>query len=297
MRSMRRAEALAAVAMVVSAGHEPSTALQRMAEQDPALRRLARVSRACAAGEALPDALCRAGLISRRQRGTLAGLAPAVLADELTRCARRGMEPLAAETLARSYPVFLLAAAFLPYCLLNAIVITVTGETFRGLWVVLGLANPSAASFGRWGFAAIALAALALTAVGWRMLRLIPVARQATYVDRGLEHRRLTLDLLIAARAGQASAAMYRHWSSLGGSHRALLAELDIAGGDVTTALIALALVPRRADGAPDWESAILEAEVRRACYASTALPWLVMPIAVAFVLGLCYVNEFVSWF
>ena len=53
---MGRAEALAAVALVIGARQEPVAALRRMAAEDSALSVLGILAQRCADGQALPDA-------------------------------------------------------------------------------------------------------------------------------------------------------------------------------------------------------------------------------------------------
>ncbi len=285
-----RAEALAACALVVAAGEEPSRGLGRLAGEDPGLRQLAGVARACARGVALPEALRHARLLSRLEAQALTGLPPAALAQELGRCARARAEPLLAPHLARWLPAYLVAAACAPSLLIASAVELVAHQSYPGLWTVLGWQAPALDGSSLAAHVATCAAYTLVVALVWWLLRQLPVVRHMTYIDRSLEQADQVLALLSAARAhptGTQAVRRYRRFAWFVGQPGAVLRELEICGGQVDATLMTLAIVPRQADGQPDWAQALREAEAIRLHRARRALPWLLVPLSMAGVAGL----------
>lgn len=287
MRSVGRAEALAAVALAVGSRLEPVAALRRLAAEDPDLRVLDRVADRVAAGEALGQALAACRLVARRDAERLAGLAPEVLAAELARLGEDAATAPPGEILARWLPLWAALAAIGPSLAIGAAV-AAYGGWYGGIWQLLGVSGLLyRLPIGGWfAEAAFGLAGLAVVVLAWVVVRAIPGVRHLAVVARRAEEARQAAILIRAARAGRDAAAAYRRWARFAGDRRRAENELAFAEGDVTAALIEIGLVPRGAGGHPDWAAALAEADLRRAQAAAVAAPGLVVVVAAAGIIG-----------
>ncbi len=200
---MGRAEALAAVALVIGARQEPVAALRRMAAEDPALSVLGILAQRCADGQALPDALVASGLLARGDAARLSGLSPALMADELTRLAQRTVQVPTGEVLARWLPLWALLAATVPSLLLGVVVAVIGGALYGGIWHTLGMRSPTHGPAIWWfvQLAEVAIAALIVAGL-WSLLRMIPYVRRITIFSMRLEKSVAVAELVRSARAG-----------------------------------------------------------------------------------------------
>ena len=288
---MGRAEALAAVALVIGARQEPVAALRRMAAEDPALSVLGALAQRCADGLALPDALVASGLLARGDAARLTGLSPALMADELTRLAQRTVQVSTGEVLARWLPLWALLAATIPSLLLGAVVAVIGGALYGGIWHTLGMRSPTHGPAIWWGVqvAEVAIAALIVGGL-WSLLRMIPYVRRITVFSMRLEKAVAVAELVRSARAGINSLPHFTAWAQRSGDPVAVRAALAACGGDVTATLMKLGVVSATTDGRPDWDRAIAETAHHRLHAAQMLAPWL---FAVTIFAGL---NGFMSW-
>ncbi len=288
---MGRAEALAAVALVIGARQEPVAALRRMAAEDPALSVLGALAQRCADGLALPDALVASGLLARGDAARLTGLSPALMADELTRLAQRTVQVSTGEVLARWLPLWALLAATIPSLLLGAVVAVIGGALYGGIWHTLGMRSPTHGPAIWWGVqvAEVAIAALIVGGL-WSLLRMIPYVRRITVFSMRLEKAVAVAELVRSARAGINSLPHFTAWAQRSGDPVAVRAALAACGGDVTATLMKLGVVSATTDGRPDWDRAIAETAHHRLHAAQMLAPWL---FAVTIFAGL---NGFISW-
>lgn len=288
---MGRAEALAAVALVVAARQEPLGALRRLALEDPALRTLAAVADRCAAGASLPNALAACRLLGRSDAVRLAGLPPATLAAELKRLAQRAAWPPAGETLARWFPLWAVLAATVPSLVIGAAVALVGGSLYGGVWHSLGLASPTHGP-ALWWFAQFAVAAVAalMAAGGWWVLRRIPLVRRLTSFSRRLDKAAAAVELMCAVRAGHDARLQLAAWARLSGDAAAVQRATAKSGGDITATLTELGVLPRAPDGRVDWDTALAEADQIRTRSAVALTPWLIS------VLVLAGLHGFMTW-
>ncbi len=288
---MGRAEALAAVALVIGARQEPVAALRRMAAEDPALSVLGALAQRCADGLALPDALVASGLLARGDAARLTGLSPALMADELTRLAQRTVQVSTGEVLARWLPLWALLAATIPSLLLGAVVAVIGGALYGGIWHTLGMRSPTHGPAIWWGVqvAEVAIAALIVGGL-WSLLRMIPYVRRITVFSMRLEKAVAVAELMRSARAGINSLPHFTAWAQRSGDPVAVRAALAACGGDVTATLMKLGVVSATTDGRPDWDRAIAETAHHRLHAAQMLAPWL---FAVTIFAGL---NGFMSW-
>ena len=288
---MGRAEALAAVALVIGARQEPVAALRRMAAEDPALSVLGALAQRCADGLALPDALVASGLLARGDAARLTGLSPALMADELTRLAQRTVQVSTGEVLARWLPLWALLAATVPSLLLGVVVAVIGGALYGGIWHTLGMRSPTHGP-AIWWFVQLAEVAIAALIVGglWSLLRMIPYVRRITVFSMRLEKAVAVAELVRSARAGINSLPHFTAWAQRSGDPVAVRAALAACGGDVTATLMKLGVVSATTDGRPDWDRAIAETAHHRLHAAQMLAPWL---FAVTIFAGL---NGFMSW-
>lgn len=287
---MGRAECLAATALVVGARLEPVAALRRLAAEDPALRRLARVAERLSTGLALPEALAACRLLSAAEARRLSAAGPEVLADGLTRLAQGRAEPVPGEVLARWLPLWAVLVATVPSLLIGSVVALIAGSLYGGLWDALSLA-PQPAAPAVWWFAQAAatlLAVAVLVAAVW-ILRRTPLWL-ATTVSLALERAILLDELVHAARAGADGMRLYRRWAMLTGAGASVRHILERSGGDLATALVDLGVVPRDAARQPDWAAACAATRLARQQAAAVLTPWLT---ALLIVIGLA---GFMSW-
>ncbi len=291
IRKMGRAEALAAVALIMGARQEPVAALRRMAAEDPALSVLGALAQRCADGLALPDALVASGLLARGEAARLAGLSPALMADELTRLAQRTVQVPTGEVLARWLPLWALLAATVPSLLLGVVVAVIGGALYGGIWHTLGMRSPTHGP-AIWWFVQLAEVAIAALIVGglWSLLRMIPYVRRITVFSMRLEKAVAVAELVRSARAGINSLPHFTAWAQRSGDPVAVRAALAACGGDVTATLMKLGVVSATTDGRPDWDRAIAETAHHRLHAAQMLAPWL---FAVTIFAGL---NGFMSW-
>ena len=289
--SMGRAEALAAVALVVGARQEPIAAFRRLAVEDPALGVLGKVATCCANGVSLPDALVACHLLTRSEAVRLGGLPPLTMADELTRLAQRAAWPPTGEVLARWLPLWAVLAATIPSLVIGAVVALVGGALYGGIWQSLGLASPTHGP-ALWWFAQLADVVMAVLVVagGWWLMRRIPVLRRLTVFSRTLERAAAVADLVRSARAGRDDRSALHAWAQRSGDPAGVSDAIAGSGGDLTATLMTLGVVPRRTDGRPDWDTALAETDRVRARAAQVLAPWL---IAVLVLTGLA---GFMTW-
>lgn len=289
--SMGRAEVLAAVALVVGARQEPVSGFRRLAAEDPALKRLETLARQCSAGVALPDALLACRLISRADAGKLAGLPPDPLAAELTRLAQHAAWPPLGEVLARWFPLWAVLAATVPSLAIGAVVSLISSALYGGIWHTLGLTTPTH-GLPLWWFVQVGevvLAALLVTGCWWFFQR-TPFIRRLTTFSPPLARAAAAAELIRSARAGADTGSALHTWTRLSGDPAAVRAAHATSGGDVTTTLMSLGVVPRRSDGGPDWDASLAEADRTRTQAAQTLAPWL---IAVLVMTG---IDGFLTW-
>ena len=288
---MGRAEALAAVALVIGARQEPVAALRRMAAEDPALSVLGALAQRCAAGMALPDALVASGLLAHAEAVHLSGLPPALMADELTRLAQRTVHVPTGEVLARWLPLWALLAATIPSLLLGAVVAVIGGALYGGIWHTLGMRSPTHGPAIWWGVQVAEVVTAALIVAGlWSLLRMIPYVRRITVFSMRLEKAVAVAELVRSARAGINSLPLFTAWAQRSGDPAAIRAALAACGGDVTATLMKLGVVSATVDGRPDWDRAIAETAHHRLHAAQTLAPWL---LAITIFAG---VYGFMSW-
>ncbi len=288
---MGRAEVLAAVALVVGARQEPVMGFRRLAAEDPALKRLVTLAKQCAAGVALPDALLACRLISRADAAKLAGLPPETLAAELTRLAQHAARPPLGEVLARWFPLWAVLAATVPSLVIGAAVSLIGSGLYGGIWHTLGLTAPTDGP-ALWWFVQVGevvLAALLVTGCWWFFQR-TPFIRRLTTFSPRLARAAAIAELIRSARAGADTGSALHTLTRLNGDPAAVRAAHATSGGDVTTTLMSLGVVPRMSDGGPDWDASLAEADRTRTQAAQGLAPWL---IAVLVLTGL---NGFMTW-
>lgn len=288
---MGRAEVLAAVALVVGAAQEPVSAFRRLAAEDPSLGVLSEVADRCAAGLALPEALVASGLLARRDAAHLTGLPPAALAEELTRSAERIAWPPTGEVLARWLPAWVVLAATIPSLVIGAVVAVVGGALYGGVWHSLGIGAPTRGP-ALWWLLQVADAALALflTVGVWWVLCRTPLLRRLTVFSRALRKARACAEVVLQARAGQDARTAFHSWAATSGDPRAVQQAFAACGGDVTTTLMHLGVIPRDGAGKPQWDVALAEVGRIRTVAAQALAPWLIAVLVAAGVHG------FMTW-
>jgi hypothetical protein len=288
---MGRAEVLAAVALVVGARQEPVAAFRQLAAEDPALRRLGDVAMQLEAGQALPDALVSCRLLGKADAGRLAHLPPSLMADELTRSAQHAAWPPLGEILARWLPVWAALAATVPSLAIGAVVALVSGGLYGGVWYTLGFRTIIHGPAWMW-FAQLTEAGTAvLIAAGcWWLLRRTPFLCRLTTFSYGLNKATAAAILVRSARAGLDIWPALNSWGTMVGEPAAVQDAIARSGGDATTTLIKLGLVPRKQNGQPDWDTALSEADSVRSRAAAALTPWLVAVLVPAGIIG------FMTW-
>lgn len=279
-----RAEALAAVALVIGARREPVIALRQLAAEDPALAVLTTVADRCAAGISLPQALADCRLVKPQEAAQLAHATPDILAEELTRLAQRTAAPPFGEVLAKWLPVWVIVVASLPSLLIGGVVAVVTGTFYVSVWDSLGFAGPHARVPGTFWLVQLVgiLISAAMAAVLWSLVRHSFALCHISIFSRNLDRASLLDNLLRRVRAGGEWQRTFRRWRWMSGDARAVRAALDASGGDPAAALMSLGIVPRRNDGGPDWECALAEAERNRRREADDLTPWLIALLVMA---------------
>ena len=291
MIGMGRAEALAAVALVVGARQEPLAAFRRLAAEDPALAVLGTLAQRCANGVSLPDALVAGRLLTRSEAVRLGGLPQLTMADELTRLAQRAAWPPTGEVLARWLPLWAVLAATIPSLVIGAVVAVVGGALYGGIWHSLGLAPPTHGP-ALWWLAQLAVVVIAVLVVagGWWLLRRTPLLRRLTVFSRSLEKAAAVAGLVRGARVGLNDRSALNAWGRRSGDPAAVRDALAASGGDITATLMTLGVVPRGLDGRPDWDTALAETDRVRTRAAQSLAPGL---IAVLVLTGL---YGFMTW-
>jgi hypothetical protein len=286
-----RAEVLAAVALVVGARQEPITAFRRLAADDPDLGRLSDLAQHLATGVTLPDALVAMKFLSREDATRLALLPPATLAGELTRLAQSTAWPPLGEVLSRWLPVWVILVATIPSLLLGAIVAVVAGSLYGGIWHSLGFYEPVHGP-AVWWLVQLAEAAVALGVVtgAWMLIRRIPVMRYLTVFSLDLNRAAALAALVRDARSGCDTWRTLTAWIRVSGDPAGVRAAVAQCGGDTTAALISLGVVPRDAQGRPDFEIALCETEAARNRSAESLAPWLIAVLVLAGLYG------FLTW-
>ena len=289
--AMGRAEALAAIALVVGARQEPVAALRRLVVEDRALGVLMQVARKIESGVSLPDALVACRLIARRDAERLVGITPAILAEELTRLAQGIAAPSRGELLAQWFPVWAVLAATIPSLLIGAVVALVGGAMYGGVWQSLGLSQPTYGP-GIWWFVQVVevLVAVLVIAGCWWGLQQIPVIRLITIFSHRLNRAIAADDLVRLCRSGADATAALAVWTRRSGDAKAVRQAAAASGGDATTTLMRLGVVPRMPDGRPDWDAALAETTHVRSQSAQALAPWLMA------VLVLAGIHGFMSW-
>jgi hypothetical protein len=286
-----RAEALAAVALVVGAHQEPITAFRRLAVDDPDLRTLGDLAHQLEKGVALPDALVANRLLSREDATRLALLPPTTLADELTRLAQSTAWPPLGEVLARWFPVWVVLAATIPSLLLGAVVAVVGGSLYGGIWRTLGIVEPVHGP-ALWWLVQLAevLVTLGIVAGVWMILRRIPVVRSLTIFSRHMNRASALATLVRDARSGSNTGRALKAWIRYCGDKATVRSVIAQCGGDTVAALMKLGVVPSDTHGRPDWDVALAETESIRNRSAQSLSPWLIAVLVLAGLYG------FLTW-
>lgn len=293
-----RAEALAAVALVVGARQEPVAALRRLAGGDTAPSILNRVANYLAAGRPLVEALITCRLLRPCDAARLTTTEPELLAEELSRLAQRQVTPPFGEILVNWFPVWVVLVAAGPSLILAALVAAMSGTLYEGIWKTLmmqsmlrgGELQPSLP--GSWWFAQCGAVILAAALAGglWWILRQSLAHRGLSLIAGGLDRAALFADLLHRLRTGGEHQALLKKWLWRSGDYWGVHTALAEAGDQTTTAFMTLGLIPRNADGRPEWDTALAEADKRRQRAADEVTPWLAALLVIAGVQG------FFSW-
>jgi hypothetical protein len=285
---MRAAGPLAAVALVVEARAEPIATLGRLMTEDPFLRGLEPVIAALKAGQPLPEALRRAGLLSRTQAKHLRDCPPEDLAESLGRLAQEAAIPSSGAALLRWFPLWALLVATVPSLVIGLIVALAGGGLFKGVLPTfepnLRPPHPGEA----WllqagvvaGFAALVAAVGALVPLLWGLWRFLPL-------DRPTARATALIDLLQRVRYGRSGGRAWHRWTWFSGLGTDARRALHQMAGDHRAAVLHLGLVPFAADGQPDWGAAIAEAEDARRSALSRMRPLALGVLICVGILGL----------
>jgi hypothetical protein len=288
--SVGRSEALAAVALAVGARRELPGTLNLLAREDRSLRRLKGVAKRCSAGLPLTTALRKSGLIRRADAARLQDAPPEILAEELSALAERRTRILFGEWLSARLPLWGGLVATVPSLALGAVVALMSQSLYGGIWQTL-TATATPRGDARWWItqACVVAAVTIVIALLWSLLRVIPGVRGMTIFSRDLARAHAAVRLLRAARAGSSARVLRRltrRWAWLSSDVAVVKQAVSDAGGDTTTALMLLGVIPRRADGRPDWHVALAEAERTRMRSAAELTPWLALTLIIAGLLG-----------
>jgi len=282
-----RAAALAAVALVVGAGHEPVAALRALAAGDPGLGVLNALAARLHAGVPLANALVACRLFTSADAADLGLLPQDALTEALGQQAQQAARPRVVDALARWFPLWAVLAASVPCLAIGLVVRVVSGSDFGGAFDFYRW--PYVAPTPWWMQAAAVLVALTVVGLWWWLLRITPVLRLATVFSHAGERAAQTSALLWAARAGRADESAWHRWADwCGDAHAREVAEN--AGGDAAAALVALGVLARRADGGLDWDDALADQQRARNRAADALQPLLLVTLA-----GLV-VHGVVSW-
>ncbi len=140
----RRGDALHALAMLVDAGESLPEGIERLATDDPALRRCARVlAPRLRNGERLGAALRACRMIGKSEAIDLdTALDPAEMAHILARIADGENDPTPGYALVRWLPVWLTAAALLPACVFSFAVRVSLGHALESILRDMGITVP-----------------------------------------------------------------------------------------------------------------------------------------------------------
>lgn len=292
MGGMDRAGALAAVALVVGARQEPVALLRRLAQEDPALAELDHVAARLVEGMALPDALVATRLVRRGDAARLATTDPALLAEALMRLAHRRAAPPGGEILAAWFPAWVVLVATLPSLIIGAVVAVVSGGLYGGIWSTLGLdwrQHLDLASLsGAWWLVQLGVCLLMAVGAGalWWVLRRSLGRRGISPFAGGLDRSALFAELLHRLRSGGDHQRLVERWLWCSGDPWTVNEALAGSDGEPVAAFMELGLIPRAADGRPDWGVALAEADARRRQAAAEVTPWLVALLIIAGVVG-----------